>query len=45
MAFLEKLAALFRPKKKPADWLENANRDVAKPSNPLPLDPNNPWST
>ena len=32
-------------KKKPAKWVEEGQRDVAKPTNPTPLDPGNPWIT
>lgn len=38
MSFFQKLVNIFRPRKKPADWLENANRDTT-PTPPITLDP------
>ncbi len=38
MTFWQKLLNLFRRKKKD-DWVDTYNREVAKPKNPLPLDP------
>ena len=49
MSFFDNLAkalgSIFGRRKKDKEWAERYDGPPAKPSHPIPLDPNDPWKT
>lgn len=43
--FLQRLLTKLVPSRRRDTWLENSRREVAKPKDPIPLDPNSPWNS